>query len=348
MSTPRGQLSRVDRTRQTGRRLLADAVEAVEPLGLRVRVLRRETPGIHRPGRATIGLRFGGRQLRYVAEVRRGLRPATLGAVIHQIRAHAGQMLLVADHVTPPLADALRVQGVEFIDAAGNAFLNQPPLLVFVKGQRPADHAARPAPARAFQAKGLQVLFALLARPELTARPYREIAAAAGVAHGTVGWVMAELPRLGCLARIGGRRRLINGERLLDRWAEAYARTLRPRLLLGRFRGDLAALHARTAPWPAGVLVGGELAAARLTGHLRPGTATFYVQTVDPKVLLQLVLKADIDGNVELGRRFWDFAGEQAQLAPALLVYADLLAIGDARCLETAGLLRDQILARLV
>lgn len=337
----------MDAAEHPEQRLLADAVKAVEPLGLRFRVLRQKArPGDDRLA-ATIDLRVGGRQLRYVAEVKRGLRPATLGVVIHQIRARAGRPLLVADHVTPPLAEALRVQGVEFIDAAGNAFLNRPPLLVFVKGQRAVGQAAALERGRAFQATGLQVLFILLARPELAARPYREIAAAAGVAHGTVGWVMAELPGLGYIVKVGGRRRLINGERLLDRWTEAYARTLRPRLFLGRFRGDMNALHTRTGHWPEGLLVGGELAAARLTRHLRPGTATFYARAVDPKAILKLALRAEREGNVDIRRLFWTIPGEEPQLTPALLVYADLLAIGDARCLETAKLIRGQLLARL-
>ena len=337
----------MDKLQDPEGRLLARAVEAMDRLGLPFKVLKREERLAPRHADALLGLRFGGRQLRYLAEVKRGLRPATLGAVVHQMRAMENP-LLVTDHMTPPLADALRAQGIEFIDAAGNAFLNRPPLLVFVKGQRPALQGPTGERGRAFQATGLQVLFALLARPGLVARPYREIAAAAGVAHGTVGWVMPELPRLGHLATVAGRRRLINGQRLLDRWTEAYARTLRPRLLLGQFRGDMGALQARTAPWPAGLLVGGELAAARLTHHLRPGTATVYVEAIDPKAVLELALRADTEGNVEFRRRFWDFPGEEPPFTPTLLVYADLLAIGDARCLETAQLLRDQLVARLV
>jgi hypothetical protein len=338
----------MDSGRQPEQRLLADAIKAMEPLGLQFRVLGQEgRDGDHRAD-VTLGLRVGDRQLRYVAEVKRGLRPATLGVVVHQHQARAGRALLVADHVTPPLAEVLRARGIEFIDAAGNAFLHQPPLLVFVKGQRPAEAAPTLERGRAFQATGLQVLFALLARPELVARPYREIAVAAGVAHGTVGWVMAELPGLGYVARVGGRRRLLNGERLLDRWTEAYARTLRPRLLLGRFHGDIRVLRARTAQWPEGLLIGGELAAARLTRHLRPGTATFYARAIDPKVILKLVFRADADGNVDFRRRFWDLPGAEGQLTPTLLVYADLLAIGDARCLETAQRLRGQLPARLV
>jgi len=337
----------VDKATQPERDLLTRAAEAVRPLGLQLRVLQQRTGPRDLGADATIGLRFGKRELRYLAEVKRGLRPVTLGPTLQQLRRHAGRGLLVADYVTPLLADALRAQGVEFIDAAGNAFLNRPPLLVFVKGQRPVEKVTAPDRGRAFQATGLQVLFALLARPELVARPYREIAVAAGVAHGTVGWVMAELPALGHVADVGGRRRLINGERLFNQWAEAYARTLRPRLLLGRFRGDLANLQAR-ANTLEGMLVGGEMAAARLTRHLRPATATFYAAAVDPKAILKLRLQADAAGNVDIRRRFWDFAGDAPQLTPELLVYADLLAIGDARCLETAELLRERLLDRFV
>jgi len=336
----------MDRTPEPERHVLAAAVRAMEPLGLRFRVLNQQGERDHRTD-AILGLRFGGRELRYRVEVMRRLRPATFGAVVHQLRAHGGNALLVTDHVTPPLAEALRAEAIEFLDAAGNAFLNQPPLLVFVKGQRAVEEPPALERGRAFQATGLQVLFALLARPELVERPYREIATAAGVAHGTVGWVMAELPGLGYVAKVGGRRRLVDAERLLDHWTEAFARTLRPKLLLGRYRGDLGALQKAT-PWPAGVLIGGELAAARLTRHLRPGTATFYTQAVDPKALLKLVLKADTGGNVDFRRRFWNFPAEEAQLTPNLLVYADLLAIGDARCLETAQLLRGPLIARLV
>ncbi len=52
----------------------------------------------------------------------------------------------------------------------------------------------------------MQVLFALICNPEWTDLPYREIAQRANVAHGTVGWVMAELPKLGLVVELGGKR----------------------------------------------------------------------------------------------------------------------------------------------
>ena len=90
----------------------------------------------------------------------------------------------------------------------------------------------------AFQPTGLQVLFAVLCNPDVVNKPYRELAVMAGVAHGTVGWVMPDLQQLGYLGVLKGRRgprRLFHGERLLGQWADAYARLLRPRTLIGRY-----------------------------------------------------------------------------------------------------------------
>jgi len=350
LSTLRVRSRAVDRkTHPAKNAVLHAALAAGQKQGQRWRILARRPRTVTSKPDAFLRLQFGGRAVVYAAEVRQALRPATLGAAVHQLRAHGKSALLVADHVTPPLADTLRARGVQFIDAAGNAYLAHPPLLVFVKGQRPADPAAiRGAEGRAFQASGLRVLFALLCRPELVGRPYRDIAALAGAAHGSVGWVMAELPKLGHLAVVGGRRRILDGERLLAQWVEAYARTLCPKLLLGRYRAERLDFAEKIDATRYHVLLGGESAAARLTRHLRPGTVSFYADKVEPRLVLDQRLRADPEGNVEFRRRFWTFESEARGLVPALLVYADLLAIGDARCLETATLLRERLVARFL
>jgi hypothetical protein len=266
--------------------------------------------------------------------------------VINQLE-HLGQpALLVTDYVTPPLADILKERGIPFLDIAGNAYLNHQPLLVWVKGQKPNQTLTTAnVPTRTFNPSGLQVIFPLLCHPEWTDRPYREIAKLAGVAHGTVGWVLAELPKLGFMAEVGGKRRLLQPERLLQQWVEAYARTLRPRLLLGRFHTDVLDWYKTIDLDKYGFLLGGEPAAARLTHHLRPGTVTLYGAKLEPRLLLDQRLRADPQGNVEILRRFWQFDNENP-ITPLPLVYADLLAIGDARCLETAKLLYGDIIAR--
>ncbi len=297
---------------------------------------------------ALVRIGRGKAAITYAAEVKRGLRPATLGPILHQVDRLKARALLVADYVTPPLAEKLKDRGVAFLDAAGNGYIDQPPLFVWVKGERLREEpVAGPGTGRAFQASGLKVIFALLCHPEWTERPYREIGRLAGVAHGTVGWVMAELPKLGFVGTIAGRRRLLQCELLLRQWVEAYARTLRPKLALGRYRTETHRWWTGFDPQEYGLVLGAEPAAERLTRYLRPETITLYGAKTNPRFLLDFRMRADAEGPVEVLKRFWNFEGEDAAVAPLPLVYADLLAIGDARCQETANLLHERIVDRL-
>lgn len=343
LSTQRGQsvfMNKANRTME----LLEVALDRLRTRGLAATV---EVKGVQlRKTRADALVRigYGGREAVYTVELKRGLRPNALGAVIHQLERLGEQGLLVADYVTPPMAEELRARGVQFIDAAGNAYLDQPPLLVWVKGEKPAPLAAADQPAgRAFQTSGLRVLFALICHPAWAALPYRDLARRAGVAHGTVGWVMAELPKLGYVAEMGGKRVLLQRERLLQQWAEFYPRTLRPRLLLGRYRAETLAWWETLDPTVYGAVLGGEPAGGRITRYLRPGAATFYANKVDPRLLIDLRLRTDPAGNVEVYRKFWTFDAPDPALAPEPLVYADLMATGDGRCMETARMVYERI-----
>jgi hypothetical protein len=285
----------------------------------------------------------------YVVEVKIGLRPATLGAALHHLQKHGKPPLLIADYITPPLADTLKAQGVAFLDAAGNAFVNQPPLYVWVKGEKPLEpRGTQGKMGRAFQVSGLKVLLALLCHPEWVDLPYRDLARQGGVAHGTIGWVMADLIQLGYVAEMAGQRRLLQPERLLKQWAEAYARTLRPKLVLGRYRTDKAGWWTTLQPNRYHVQLSGEPAAERLTKQLRAGTVTLYAKKVEPRLLLDFRLRQDPRGPIELLQRFWTFESEVPQVVPFPVIYADLLVIGDARCLEAAQLIYEKILDRFI
>lgn len=329
---------------QTELDLLETAVSKARQTGLDIDIQERDpAAGDHR---ADALVRIGrGRQARtYAAEVKRGLRPATLGAALHQLAAGDRPPLLVADYVTPPLAEELKTRGIAFLDTAGNAFVDQPPLFLWVKGEKaPARPTAREGTGRAFRASGLKVLFALLCHPEWIAQPYRKLAELAGVAHGTVGWVMADLPRLGYVTEVDGARRLAQPHMLLKPWAEAYARTLRPKLALGRYRAENHQWWRQLKPRNYGVLLGGEPAAARATHYLRPETVTLYAARPEPRLLLDYKLRQDPDGDIEILKRFWPFETEDEDAVPLPLVYADLLATADARCLEAADLIYREI-----
>lgn len=326
--------------------LLEAALAASEAaLGLHWTVVKKQARRQATTADARLELRHAGKTLKYFAEVKRRLRPATLGVVIQQLAAHGENALLVTDHVTPPLADQLRARGVQFIDAAGNAFLNVPPLFIWVKGEKPADRLTPPRDrGRAFAATGLQVVLALLCRPDATNHPYREIGRLAGVAHGTVGWVMPELEGLGFVAHVGEQRRLMNVDRLLRQWAEGYIRVLRPKLVLGRYQAPNLAWWNTINLKMYEYVLGGEAAAGRITLHLRPGTITLYGAKVEPRFLVDHKLRKDVDGEVEILKKFWHFDAEE-ELAPVPLVYADLIQKNDARCLEAAQILHDRFIA---
>lgn len=336
--------------------LLGAALEAARKQGLDARFVRARSQSGAKPD-AWMEIRRGKDRLLFAVEVKRSVTPATLGPVVHNLARLGEQALLVTAYITPPMAERLREQRVAFLDTAGNAYFDRTPLLVWIKGQKPEVRSVAGEVGRAFQPTGLKVLFVLLCNPEAVNLTYRRIAAMVDVAHGTVGWVMADLAQLGYLRESGGkggRRRLFERSRLLPRWTEAYARVLRPRTLIGRYyvptidRWRDWALEEHGAVW------GGEPAAALLTRHLRPGELTIYADQLPGKLAgRQKFLQSPRAGHtaaVEVRKRFWTFAADprHEQIVPPLLVYADLLATGDQRCVETAGLVYEAHVARLL
>jgi len=105
-----------------------------------------------------------------------------------------------------------------------------------------------------------------------------------------------------------------------------------------------APLHNFQACW------GGEVAAAKLTKYLKPERATIYTRGKPGQLLLTNKLKKDPDGDVEVLETFWpvEYEWPHPELAPPLLIYADLLATGDARNIETARMIYEQELVGLI
>lgn len=288
----------------------------------------------------------------FSAVVKTNISPATIGSTIGRLAHAQPKGLLLTRYVTPNMAEELREKGIQFLDTAGNAYLHAPRLFIFVKGNRPAVAIGAEKTKRAFQPSGLRVLFAFLLRPSLVTAPYREIANTADVALGTVGWVVRDLKELGYLVDMGHRgRRLARKSELLDRWVTAYPEQLRPKLLIGSFRaanpnwqeetGDLSLL---------GACWGGEPAAARMTGQLKPQTVTVYTREDADGFILRNKLRKDPQGNIEILKTFWDAATqkEYGDQAPPLVVYADLLATADPRNIEIAKMIYEQKIHGLI
>jgi hypothetical protein len=258
--------------------------------------------------------------------------------------------ILVTAYVNFQMAERLKALDIPFLDTAGNAYVKTHDFFVYVTGRRAKGEAQAERPVRVFRATGLRVIFALLCRPELTAAPYREIANAAGVALGTVNMAINDLKRLRYLRETKAKGRVLeNRKALMDVWTEAFPRDLRLRLNPRRFQvanpewwktEDLAGLDM----W-----IGGEPGATLLTKHLRPELTTVYGDAHFADLAHTIRPAKDPAGNLEVLQKFWNFAPPQQvrgyRVAPPLLIYADLLATGDARNLEAAEIIRERFLA---
>lgn len=150
---------------------LTGARAALERAGLNVAPLRAPA-GVPR-GLADAWLRVGRGKagVGYLVEIKRTVTAGTVGGVIAQLRDRAAKTglptLLITGYVTPPVAEALRDQGQQFTDVAGNAYLTGPAHYVYIAGQRPKERRAVAHGGGTLTTNGLKVLFALLCNPEI-------------------------------------------------------------------------------------------------------------------------------------------------------------------------------------
>lgn len=347
------------REKNTEREILDQALLAVgNETGLRIRVEDKETTINDDRVDALIQIE-GGKKL-LAAEIKKWAQHANYDVLVNQIKHLPMPGLLVADYVNPKMAEKLRQEGVQFIDTAGNAFINMPPAYVYVTGNRIATPKFMPTKAgvkRAFEPTGLKVIFAFLCHPELVNAPYREIAEKADVAVGTVGWVLNGLKAADFIREKGKKagRRLVNYKKLLERWVAAYPEKLKPKQLLGEFIADDPYWWKDIDIKEYGGYWGGEIAAAKYTNYLKPAVATVYLQEQarnkllhDAKLHKATEWNENRAGTVLIYRQFWPeqvnelATEERKELVHPIMAYADLLATGDPRNQEVAQRIYDE------
>lgn len=280
-------------------------------------------------------------------QIKGNLTNAALGNLAVEQAGQAEKTVLVADYVTPEQADRLRRHDIPFFDAAGNAYFNEPGLFVLVTGKKAKSEKERPL--RLFRPVSLKVLFLLLGYPEYAQKDYRTIAERAGVSLGAVSETFNDLRKNHyLLLPKKNERRLTRKSELLKKWVEAYINRVRIDLRFGRFRTDKfqgrwwedVKIKDFDAVW------GGEIAAEKLTRHLKPETVTVYADAPLPKFQARFGLRRDTGGNIEIIKKFWQMS-EEGETAHPLVVYSDLLATGDERNLETARIIYEKEIARL-
>lgn len=284
------------------------------------------------------------------AVVKENLNSSVINSLFIKSKKTPQKILLITGQVTSAQAENLRELNIPFCDTAGNAYFNEPGLYVYVTGKKTQIFIEKPS--RAFDKAGLKIIFALLTNPGLIQQDLRTIAGQAGVASvSTVSDIFKDLEKQHYLYQPKSvilKRKLINRTKLLDRWVEGYLERLRPalrpiRFVSRKFEGrwwNEVDIKDYNAVW------GGERGGELLTNHLRPATVTIYADSLLPKLQVKYGLVKERKGNVEILEKFWT-AGELGEIAPPLVVYADLIAIGDERNLETAQMVYERYLVEL-
>ncbi|MCY2961764.1 MAG: type IV toxin-antitoxin system AbiEi family antitoxin [Planctomycetota bacterium] len=347
---------------QTARtaRTLEPQLETLRGLGLKARTFtpapRRRAGRDLRAVHAWLRLEGPFGALDWPVEHKTRVEPAAIGALQHRIRdleKQEGRAILFTPYAAPAVADRLRQLDIRFVDAAGNAFLQEEGLFVWVRGQRP--EAAPPGTRRALHAAGIKLLFVLL-RGVGEACTQRALAARAGIALGGVGGALRELEQRGWIrVKTQGAVELLEPAAMLAHWDDGYLQTLRPKLFLRTCRRrpgtelDALADGIVEAGLSGQVRIGGELGAALLTRGLRPTRAALHIDGLDPNdVMRRLGLLPDREGDVDLLRAFGaepgDERGDGARTADPLLVRAELLTQPDDRLIEVAERLRTKFI----
>lgn len=284
------------------------------------------------------------------AQVKTLINKEKLGMIKNELERIGDETLLITTYVNPKMMEFIKELKINFIDTAGNAFIDKPPIYINIKGNKPDEINKRVKRGRVFQAAGLQVIFVLLCLPGLENKPFREIAARANVALGTVHFVLKELENLGFIINMEKKKkRLINKDRLLLRWVEQYPERLKPKFALGKYRMNDNDFWRKLNIENFNSFWGGETAAAILTNYLKPFFHTVYIDKKLGEFILKNKLRKDENGNLEIVKIFWnfDYFGYPNIVHP-ILIYADLITTGDPRNIETANLIYEREIARYI
>ncbi|RVU83638.1 hypothetical protein EOL70_15030 [Leucothrix sargassi] len=309
-----------------------------------------------------ITLRKGDATQTYLACIKRQISLSQLALLINKDQQSSNElrdtsahyehekMLFVADYINPNMAQFLKQNHCDFIDSVGNAYLSFGPIFVYITGNKAPKVKTQANTTRAFQTAGLKLVFNLLCHPDnILNKNYRELSAISDVSLGSIGVVIKELEAAGYLSlSANNQRKWLDKDGLMERWVVTYAEKLRPKLLLGYYTSLQNNWQAAVDIQSFRALWSGEVAADRLTRYLKPAFSTVYIEESLGKLVLMNGLKevAEKDrANVEVLQKFWHFeTTNKKDLAPALLVYADLIASGDSRNLEVAKMIREEFL----
>lgn len=289
-------------------------------------------------------LRIG--EIYFTVIMKSDIRVSNKGFVLSDIEllAYSRPVIVIAKYIAQHVAREFRDKDINYIDVAGNAYINEDNFFVYIIGQK-NQKPNRKNTSRAFHEAGIKFIFHILTEPEKLKSTYRKMARVTGISIGSVNNIIRELIELHFILKTKDELVLKNTKELVYRWTLAYNDLLRPRILKKRMcfsdKKDYKTWQDIPIEDLEGINIwGGEPAAAILTKQLQPKTFTIYTTNNWQNVARRLRLIPDENGDVEILSIFWDekdLYRENNIVTPPLLVYADLMGSGYDRNIQIAN-----------
>jgi hypothetical protein len=285
-----------------------------------------------------LNLNYKGHTQRFYVEIKKELREYQLPGIF-KLKKEFDPIMIITAKLYPKIRDALTEQGIGYIEMNGNIYIETENILLKIEGKQ-NQHMKPEKRGRAFTKAGLKTLFLFLTNENDLNDTYREIAKNAGIALGNVNRILEGLIEEGFVLRINEKDlKLINKEQLLQKWIAAYTEKLKPAIKIGNFRfnnpndfmdwKNIMLTNTRTQ-W------GGEPAGNIYTKYLQPEYLTMYANLNKADLIKDFRFIPDPDGNVIVYEKFWMEKEPYKNVVHPIIAYADLLATGKTRCIETA------------
>lgn len=292
---------------------------------------------------AKMKLHLPDKTLEFFAAIKKEVRTHQLPK-IYELAETNKPFLLIGGQIFPNIKENLKDKGINWIDGAGNMYIRANNHFLFV--DRNETYHVKAERDRAFTKTGLKVVFLFLLNEDWLQKTYREIAEAADVALGTIGYVINGLKKRDYLVKKDENNyQLVRKDELIDEWIGAYEKELKPKLHKGNFTfiDKDEATNWKRVKLDNQTVWGSEAGADILTEMLRPQILTLHTTHDKGHIMKKFRLNPDPDGNVQVYEPFWNIK-EGKETAPPLAIYADLILTGDERNFNIAEKVYDEFI----
>lgn len=293
----------------------------------------------------------GDEEFRFDAEFKDELHTNQIPAILERAKNYR-PLIIIAGTIYPKYRKVFREKGINYIDLRGNIYIKRKGLYVYTENNQPDKTEPVNRIKDPFTKNGLILLLYLLHDPACLNMTHRKLHEITGVSLGNVNYLLRSLREENIITEVNKKNFVFRDyKKTLGIWAEQYIKKLRDDFFAARFKPAFPEFRQNWMETPfklPDTLWGGEQGAYLMLRYLRPVDFTIYTAEDKKEFALKYKLIPERNGNIMVYRKFWNnnIKVETEGAVPAVIIYAELLAINDARAWETAEMLYDQYIKR--